>query len=61
MKGMVAIIAAGGAKSASRERRLMKEAIVAAGRWFVGAKNVSRWRRKRERYLLCKMSLSRRA
>lgn len=31
MNGTIAIIAAGGAKRASRERRFMKDAIVAAG------------------------------
>lgn len=52
MKGTIATIAAGGAKSDNLDSLLMKEAMVAAGKWFVGARKTSRCRRKRERYLL---------
>ena len=53
MKGTMAMMAAGGPNRHSRERRLMKLALVVAGRWFVGDRKVSRWRSTRERYLLC--------
>lgn len=52
MNGTIAIIAAGGANSERRERRLMKDAMVAAGMWFVGERKMSRCRRKRLRCLL---------
>ncbi len=59
MYGTIATIAAGGAKSERRESRLMKDAISEAGRW-VEARKVFRRRRKRERCLLWRRSVSRR-
>lgn len=59
MYGTIATIAAGGAKSARRESRLMKDAMSEAGKW-VEDRKVLRSRRKRERCLLCSRSGSRR-
>ena len=58
MYGMIATMADGGAKRQSRDKRLMKLAMVVAGRWLVGDKKVSRCRKTRDRYLLCSKSLS---
>ena len=61
MNGTTATIALGGANRHKQESRLMKLAVVAAGRWFVGERKVSRCRRTRDRYLVCKRFASRRA
>ena len=57
MYGMIATIAAGGAKRARRERRLIKEAVRVAGR-RVEDRKVLRRRRNRERCLLWRRSAS---